>query len=1612
LVVPPGAALAQIGQPPTVTLTGANPQLILQGGAYTELGATANDPEDGNLTGDIVITGVGTINTNVPGNYTVTYTVTDSDGNSDAQNRTVTVNGNPVAVADSYITNEDATLTVNAATGVLANDTDPEMGALTAVLDSNVANGALTLNANGSFTYTPSANFSGIDGFTYHADDGPLNSSTVAVTITANSVNDAPVAVNDSYSTADNTALAISAANGVLANDIDADPGTTLTAVLDVNVTNGTLTLNPNGSFSYTPNLNFSGGDSFTYHANDGTLGSNIVTVSITVTFANDAPVAVDDIYSTAEDTPLSVNPANSVVANDIDDGNNLNIVLVTNVTNGTLVLNANDSFTYTPNSNFNGTDSFTYRASDGQLQSNNVATATITVTAAGDPPNAVDDSFTVSEDSAANAFNVLANDTDPDTADTKTITAVGTPNQGGTVTIVGGITPNNTLSYTPAAGFFGTETFTYTMRDTLLATDTATVTVTVSNVNDAPTFTNAGPTVATEDSPYSYTMTASDTDGDTPIFAAPTLPAWLTFNGTNTISGTPQQANVGSHNVTVTVSDGIAAAVPQNFQITVGNVNDAPTAVNDAYNTPEDTPLDVVAPGVLGNDTDPDIDTTLTAVLGATNVTNGTLTLNADGSFSYTPNADFNGVDTFTYFASDGTAQSATEATVTITVDAGNDGPIANDDAYSTNEDAVLTIAAPGVLTNDADAEANPLTAVLVAPPLNGLLTFNPDGSFEYTPNLDYSGGDSFTYQASDGTATDGSELSNVATVVITINAVNDIPIASDDAYGTAEDTTLTINDPLTEGVLANDTDADGTGPTTGLTAVLVDSPLHGTLTLSADGTFTYLPDADYVGPDTFRYEANDGTGSSNIATVAIDVTTVNDPPAQEGPIAAPNATESVPYTFDLGPFFTDNDGDALYFAANTGAHPTGLPLSGNLEIDPDGSLTGFAGRIFGTAANEDTSDLGPRTITVTVSDLPFDDPAFDPTLNTAQAEVLLTIAALGRVDLALTAAAAPNPAGVNAPVTWDITITNGSPLVAVDEGQVVLDATFSGVPFTFTATTGCTVTGQSLSCTVGAIPPSGSVVQTISGQATQAGDTVLLATAAIPVVTGFEPVDPNVANNSVVLTLNVGQSFSAGPAQTVSTASRGTGAGDINGDGYIDLVVATGAGSSTEVYLSEPKDPLDPNGAPYRRLATTPILLGDSGVNSQDAVLVDLDNDADLDLVVANGALNSPQPNSVYINDLVQGQANLTLSPAGLGNGVTWALAAADLDLNGFNDIVAANGSPNEIYFNQGGGNFDAPVLLGNSDSRGVAIADFDGDGRPDLVFANSDGPSELYRNLGGGAFDAAILIEAEPTVTVRAGDISGDGRPDLVFGRETATPPALPEKILHVNTSSPGVITFVRSLGALGTSPTLEVVAIDVSLDGRLDIVSLNGTGTHQIYVGAGNSTFTLHAQQFSSAAPTGSSVGDFNNDGRPDLAVSGPAGVDVFLNDGRGNLGPGDLDAPTIQLVGSPAVTLTVQDVYTDPGATAMDATDGNVTARIIVTNSVDTAVIGTYTVTYNATDLSGNKAVPVTRTVSVQARQGTGGGGGGAAEPLLIVLLVLSGILGRLTRGRLPVRERE
>jgi VCBS repeat-containing protein len=366
-----------------------------------------------------------------------------------------------------------------ASAGVLANDADEDQDPISAVLVSGPTHGQLTPNADGTFTYTPAANFNGEDTFTYRAYDGQVYSNVATVTITVGPVNDLPLAADDACQVPEDGVLTVPTP-GVLGNDADPD-GDLLSAVLVTGPAHGQLTLNPSGSFTYTPAGNYHGPDSFTYKANDGQADSNVATVTITVTPVNDRPVALDDAYQVAEDGVLTV-PTPGVLGNDTDpDGDLLSAVLVTGPAHGQLTLNPSGTFTYTPAGNYHGLDNFTYKANDGQADSN-VATVTITVAPVNDPPVAGGESYRVGQKGrlAVAAPGLLGNDTDID-GDTLTAILVAKPGHG---TLE--LNADGSFTYTPVPSYNGSDSFTYKANDGQADSNVATVTITVR----APQFT------------------------------------------------------------------------------------------------------------------------------------------------------------------------------------------------------------------------------------------------------------------------------------------------------------------------------------------------------------------------------------------------------------------------------------------------------------------------------------------------------------------------------------------------------------------------------------------------------------------------------------------------------------------------------------------------------------------------------------------------------------------------------------------------------------------------------------------------------------------------------------------------------------------------------------------------------------------------------------------------------------------------------------------------------------------------------------------------------------------------------------------------------------------
>ena len=666
----------------------------------------------------------------------------------------------PIANDDSATTAEDTAVIID----VVANDTDPNGDTLMVDTLGTASNGSVVDNGDGTVTYTPNLNFNGSDSFTYSATDGTNTSNNATVTVTVSAVNDAPVANDDSATTDEDTAVVID----LLANDTDVE-GDTLSFVSVSNGANGSVVDNGDGTVTYTPNADWFGSDSFVYSVTDGADNSNIATVTVTVNPVNDdPPVAVGDSATTAEDTPVAID----LVANDTDpDGDSLLVGSIIQPANGTVVDNGDGTVTYTPDADYNGTESFTYTATDG-TNSSNSATVWVTVTPVNDTPVAVDDSASTAEDTAV-IVSVLANDTDVD-GDTLSIESFTQPTNG-TVTDNG----DGTLTYTPDANYSGSDSFTYVASDGTVTSNSATVTMTVNAVNDVPVAADDSVTTP-EDTALVVAPLANDSDpeGDTLSIDSFTQPTngTVTDNGDGTLTYTPDAEYFGSDSFTYVATDGTDASNTATVTVTVTSVNDAPVAVDDSATTAEDTAVVIV---LLANDTDIEDDSL--SIQGIGQPSNGTVVDNGDGTVTYTPDANFSGSDPFTYSITDGTDPSNV-ATVSVTVSPVNDAPVAIDDAATTPEDTPVVVV---VLANDNDADGDTLSIDSFSQPTNGTVTDNGDGTLTYTPAADLFGSDSFTYVATDGVAT-----SNTATVSVTVTPVSDVPVAVADSVTTPEET------------------------------------------------------------------------------------------------------------------------------------------------------------------------------------------------------------------------------------------------------------------------------------------------------------------------------------------------------------------------------------------------------------------------------------------------------------------------------------------------------------------------------------------------------------------------------------------------------------------------------------------------------------------------------------------------------------------------------------------------------------------------------------------------------------------------------------------------------
>ncbi|MCA1245681.1 Ig-like domain-containing protein, partial [Massilia sp. MS-15] len=886
--------------------------------------AKASDPAHGT----VIIASDGTYAYMPAANYhgTDSFTYTVSDGqcgsNTYTVNVTVTpVNDLPVAGNTNITTAEDT-----ATAGSLPAASDADGDTVTYAKASDPAHGVVTIASDGTYAYTPAANYHGTDSFSYTVSDGQGGSNTYTVNITVTPVNDLPVVGNSSITTAEDTAR-----TGTLpaASDVDGD---TLTYSKASDPAHGTVSIAADGTYTYTPGANYNGADSFTYTVSDGNGGSNTYTVNVTVTPVNDAPGAAPTTIITAEDTVI----AGSLPAASDVDGDAVTYTKAANPAHGSLVIGADGSYTYAPDANYHGNDSFSYRISDGKGGSN-IYTVEVNVAPVNDLPIAAGAIVWTLKNETSSGKLPAASDVDGDT-----ITyATGRAPQHGTVSIDAG----GNYSYTPARGYSGTDSFTFTVSDGQGGSNTYDVTVVVGATNEAPV--GAGTSIVTrENSSVAGALpAATDADGDVITYAKAGEPAHgkLVIQPGGSYLYTPDAGFHGADSFSYTISDGQGGSNTYTVEVTVTALNRAPVAADASIATGEDTPV----AGDLPRAQDANGDIPLYSL--ASGAGHGTVSVAVDGGYTYVPHPDFHGSDSFSYTVSDGKGGSNTY-TVTVEVAPRNDLPVGADGTIATSEDTAVS----GPLPTASDADGDTLTYAKASDPLHGSVTIGADGGYTYVPHPDYHGADSFRY-----TVSDGQGGSQTYTVTVTVTPANDAPRAAGASIVTREDVPVTGALPA-----ASDADGDPVGYAT------ASGPAHGRVSIGADGKYTYTPDANFHGSDSFSYTVSDGKGGSNTYTVDVTVTPDNQAPVARA--AAIATREDTPVGGAL-PAATDADGDPVRYtlAANAG--------HGTVSVGQDGSYT------YAPHANYHGSDSfsytvsdgrgGSNTYTVTVEVSPVND-------------------------------------------------------------------------------------------------------------------------------------------------------------------------------------------------------------------------------------------------------------------------------------------------------------------------------------------------------------------------------------------------------------------------------------------------------------------------------------------------------------------------------------------------------------------------------------------------------------------------------------------------------------
>ncbi|WP_442792690.1 tandem-95 repeat protein, partial [Pseudoalteromonas sp. T1lg23B] len=930
----------------------------------------------------------GTSNTdNLTNDTTATFTGTGTTGDTitlisdvDGSVGSVVASGGVWSITSSALSSGAHAMTARA-TDTAGNTADS--ASLSVTIDASAPTGVTasidqsTINADNeaamSFTLT---GLESSGSFTYQISDG-TNSVSSASATSITSASEQVTAIDVTALDEGTLTLSVTVTD-TAGNDSSAFTDTVTKQYNDVPVLSGTpaTSVNEDSAYSFTPTLTDSdSGDTHTFSitnqptwasfdtstgaltgtpddshvgttsniqisVSDGSDSASLSAFSIEVVNTNDAPTGQDTSYTIDEGGTASADSSNGLLSladdDDLDSSDTLTIVKDSDPQYGTLTLSSDGSFSYVHGGSENHTDSFTYHVEDSNSASSPVYTVTISMNAVEDAPTAVNDTLTTLEDTA-DSLNVLSNDSDPEDNMVASSVVVKTSPTQGQVSV-----SNGTITYTPNANANGSDSFTYTVKDSTQAeSNEATVSITITAVNDLPVAADFTPNIDEDTATSALTIRASASDvedtnptGNITLETQPSKGSVSIDQTAGTLTYTPSANETGADSFTYSIldSEGGQSNIAT-ISVNIGAVNDRPVAGDDSTTTNEDTATTLA---ILNNDSDVEDSGFVGADIelqdqgnGAGVYTLANVSVGADGVLTISPNQDQNGVLAFTYTVEDSDGLRSDPATVTVNISAVNDAPVAVDNTAQLVEDGSIEI---NVLGNDTDVDSqlNASSVTVITGPQGGSAQVQASGSILYTPNANFFGSDSFTYTVQD---TEGL-ASNQATVTITVDSVNDVPVIS----GTPA---TTANEDEAYSFVPTASDADGDTLTFSVTNLPVWASFN-----SATGEVSGTPVEGQQGTySDILLSVSDGQNTVSLAAFNIVVSAVNDAPEISGtPSTSVNQDEQYSFT----PQATDVDSENLTFSIENAPSwasfdTTTGALTGTPNIDDVGTYTGI---------------------------------------------------------------------------------------------------------------------------------------------------------------------------------------------------------------------------------------------------------------------------------------------------------------------------------------------------------------------------------------------------------------------------------------------------------------------------------------------------------------------------------------------------------------------------------------------------------------------------------------------------------------------------------------------